>query len=76
MTEFRVETTVEWWNDASGCGALADCEEAPGGVFVHFSIVEMVGFKKLLPGQRVEALVSEGGQDGYSYAAGVVRQIA
>jgi cold shock CspA family protein len=75
MDEFRVETTVDWWNEASDCGALADSEETPGGVFVHFSVIEMEGFKKLHPGQSVEAMVSEGGQDGYSYAASTVRSL-
>jgi cold shock CspA family protein len=35
----------------------------------------MEGFKTLRPGQRVEALVSEGGQDGYPYGASVVRPV-
>ena len=75
MAEFRVQTTVAWWNDALSSGALVDSEETPGGVFVHFSVVEMEGFKRLRPGQRVEALVSEGGQDGYPYGASVVRPL-
>jgi CspA family cold shock protein len=75
MAEFRVQTTVDWWNDASGSGALADSEETPGGVFIHFSVIEMEGFKTLRPGQRVEALVSEGGQDGYPYGASIVRPV-
>lgn len=73
MAEFRVQTTVAWWNDASGSGALADFEETPGGVFVHFSVIEVEGFKRLRSGQRVEALVSEGGQHGYPYGASLVR---
>ncbi len=75
MAEFRVQTTVAWWNDEAGSGALADSEETPGGVFVHFSVIEMEGFKRLRPGQMVEALVSEGGQDGYSYGASVVHPL-
>jgi len=73
MRGFPVRTTVAWWADDLGWGALADSDETPGGVFVHFSVIEMEGFRALQPGQRVEAVVHEGGQDGYDYSASLVR---
>ena len=76
MRGFRVRTTVAWWADALGWGALADSDETPGGVFVHFSVIEMEGFRALQPGQTVEAVVHEGGQDGYDYSASFVRPLA
>ena len=43
---------VKWFNDAKGYGFI----ERPGGedVFVHFSAVQMDGFKTLSEGQEVE----------------------
>ncbi len=43
---------VKWFNDAKGYGFI----ERPGGedVFVHFSAIDMDGFKTLTEGQEVE----------------------
>jgi cold shock protein len=47
-------------------------DNVPEGIWVHFSNIEMGGFKTLTPGQRVEVEV-EGplpfDQDGFSYRA-------
>lgn len=45
--------TIKWFNDQKGFGFIAD---ASGGddVFVHFSVIEMDGFKSLKEGQPVE----------------------
>jgi CspA family cold shock protein len=71
----RVHAVVEWWSDDEGWGALAESDEAPGGVFVHFSAIQMDGYKTLRAGQQVDAVV-EGplpfDQDGYRYRATVV----
>jgi CspA family cold shock protein len=68
----RASTSVEWWNDQEGWGALAATDETPGGIFVHFSVIQTEGYKTLRPGQKVEAEV-EGplpfDQDGYRYRA-------
>jgi cold shock protein len=45
--------TVREWSTEEGWG-VHEAPEAPGGIFVHFSFIEMEGFKMLRSGQRVE----------------------
>jgi len=49
---------VKWFNDAKGFGFI----EQDGGsdVFVHYSAIQMDGFKTLKQGQDVEFEVKEG----------------
>ena len=49
---------IKWFNDAKGYGFI----EQPGGedVFVHFSAIQMDGFKTLAEGQQVEFEVKSG----------------
>ncbi|MEE8193550.1 MAG: cold-shock protein [Gemmatimonadales bacterium] len=60
---------VKWFNDSKGYGFI---EQAEGEkeVFVHFSAIQMDGFRTLREGQEVEFEV-EGGERG-RYAANVV----
>jgi CspA family cold shock protein len=44
--------TVKWFNEAKGYGFIAP--EAGEDVFVHFSAIQMDGFKTLREGQDVE----------------------
>lgn len=50
---------IKWFNDAKGYGFI---EQPDGGddVFVHFSAINMEGFKTLSEGQEVEFEIRQG----------------
>jgi CspA family cold shock protein len=50
--------TVKWFNAQKGFGFLSD--ESGNDVFVHFSALQMDGFKVLEEGQEVEFDVIDG----------------
>jgi CspA family cold shock protein len=64
-----IKGKVKWFNDAKGYGFI----EQDGGedVFVHFSAIQMDGFKTLAEGQVVEFEVKQG--DKGLHATNVVR---
>jgi len=45
--------TVKWFNNAKGYGFLT-AEASDKEVFIHFSAIEMEGYKTLKEGQTVE----------------------
>src|SRR6185436_19178805 len=49
---------VKWFNDAKGYGFIE--QEGGEDVFVHFSAIQMDGFKTLAEGQAVEFEVKQG----------------
>lgn len=49
---------VKWFNDAKGFGFIE--QESGEDVFVHFSTIQMDGFKTLTEGQMVEFEVESG----------------
>lgn len=60
--------TVKWFNSEKGYGFIA----TDGGpdVFVHYSAIDMDGFRTLMEGERVEFEV-KAGRDGRSQADAV-----
>ena len=50
--------TVKWFNNQKGYGFISD--EQGNDVFVHFSALNMDGFKELKDGEAVEFEVIEG----------------
>lgn len=50
--------TVKWFNNQKGYGFISD--ETGNDVFVHYSGLNMEGFKTLDEGQEVEYDVTEG----------------
>ena len=54
----RVIGTVKWFNSSKGYGFI----QRDGGpdVFVHFSAIEMGGYKSLAEGQQVEFSIEQG----------------
>lgn len=59
---------VRVWHDADGWGVI-DSSATPGGCWVHFSSVLVVGYKSLLTGQDVRFTFEHAEQDGYSFRA-------
>lgn len=49
---------VKWFNDAKGFGFIE--QEGGEDVFVHFSSIQMDGFKTLVEGQSVQFDVQSG----------------
>ncbi len=60
---------VKWFNDSKGYGFIE--QESGDDVFVHFSVINMDGFKTLAEGQPVEFEVKTG-EKGLS-AASVIK---
>ncbi len=54
----RVIGTVKWFNASKGFGFI----EREGGpdVFVHFSAIQMPGYKSLAEGQKVQFTIENG----------------
>lgn len=61
--------TVKWFNDSKGYGFI-EREDGEEDVFVHYSCIQMEGFKTLAEGQEVEFEVAT--NDRGPHAANVV----
>lgn len=57
MTE-RVKGTVKWFNNGKGYGFI-EREDGPD-VFVHFTAIQVEGYRSLKEGQEVEFVIEEG----------------
>jgi CspA family cold shock protein len=51
--------TVKWFNETKGFGFIAP-EDGSADVFVHYSVIQATGFKKLVEGQAVEFEAQKG----------------
>jgi len=54
----RITGTVKWFNATKGYGFIA--QDGGEDVFVHYSAVEMEGYRKLQEGQTVEFTIEKG----------------
>ena len=54
----RVQGTVKWFNSTKGYGFIA--REGGEDVFVHYSAIQMEGYRTLNEGQRVEFTLERG----------------
>jgi len=63
-----VTGTVRSYSADDGWGVI-DGPEVPGGCFVHFSMIQMPGFRELQAGERVRFTFRRPGQDGCAYTA-------
>ncbi len=54
----RIKGTVKWFNAVKGYGFIGIDEG--DDVFVHFSAIQMEGYKKLVEGQQVEFSIESG----------------
>ncbi len=54
----RIQGTVKWFNDAKGYGFIS--REGGPDVFVHFSAIQMGGFKSLQEGDQVTFEIVQG----------------
>ena len=50
---------IKWFNNASGIGFLTTSDHK-GDVFVHYSIIEMEGYKTVAANQEVKCTVGDG----------------
>jgi cold shock protein len=54
----RITGTVKWFNATKGYGFIA--QDGGEDVFVHYSAIEMEGYRKLKEGQAVEFTIEKG----------------
>jgi CspA family cold shock protein len=60
---------VKWFNDTTGYGFIE--QESGADVYVHFSAIQMEGFRTLVEGDEVEFVISP--SDKGLHASKVVR---
>jgi len=59
MSEERVSGTVKWFNAERGYGFVVQDGAGENEYFVHYSYIEMEGYKTLKAGQKVSFLLVE-----------------
>ncbi len=58
MSDERFVGTVKWFNATKGFGFIG--RESGEDVFVHFSSIQMTGYKRLEENQTVEVSIEQG----------------
>jgi cold shock protein len=56
----RFTGTVKWFNATKGYGFIGRDDEGGEDVFVHFSSIQMEGYRALKQGQKVEFEIEQG----------------
>ena len=62
--------TVKWFNAGKGYGFISN-DEGGDDIFVHFSAIQIDGFKTLADGQKVSFDIEEDSKNGKLRAANV-----
>ncbi len=62
--------TVKWFNAGKGYGFISN-DEGGDDIFVHFSAIQVEGYKTLTDGQKVSFEVTEDAASGKLRAANV-----
>ncbi|MDJ0834494.1 MAG: cold shock domain-containing protein [Gammaproteobacteria bacterium] len=52
--------TVKWFSNVKGYGFVNTDDNEDEDIFVHYSAIEMDGYKKLTSGQKIEFDIEEG----------------
>ena len=52
--------TVKWFSNVKGYGFANTDENEEEDIFIHFSAIEMDGYRKLTSGQKIEFDINEG----------------
>ncbi len=58
MENLRQQGTVKWFNAAKGYGFIA--RDGGKDVFVHYSAIQMDGYRTLTEGEKVEFTIEDG----------------
>ena len=66
---------VKFYKSEEGWGGI-ESDEAPGDVWVHFSVIEGDGFRTLAAGETVEFRYEAAQQDRWRFRATWVRPIS
>ena len=54
----RVQGTVKWFNNSKGYGFIVS--EGSDDIFVHYTAIQVDGYRTLNEGQRVEFTIEQG----------------
>lgn len=52
--------TVKWFNNAKGYGFVTPDDDSQQDIFIHFSAIDMDGYRTLKEGQKVEYEIEQG----------------